>query len=125
MSQETQITGKQTNKYIKKSCYRNKIYRNTEIQIAGIQNTDIPNSKLQKYRNTNVRNKEIKIKDIQITKIPKYKLKKSRNISYRPGTDHVISGPMRCLNKNCILWGRQINKQTNKLTDRRTLRRYD
>ena len=27
----------------------------------------------------------------------------------RPGTDHVISGPMRGLEKNCTRWRRQTN----------------
>ena len=27
----------------------------------------------------------------------------------RPGTDHVISGPMRGLEKNCTLWHKHIN----------------
>ena len=30
----------------------------------------------------------------------------------RPGTDHVISGPMRGLDKKCIRWRRQTNRQT-------------
>ena len=28
-------------------------------------------------------------------------------------TDHVITGPMRCLEKNCIRWRRQTDKQTD------------
>ena len=29
------------------------------------------------------------------------------------GTDHVISGPIRGLEKNCIPWRRETNKQTS------------
>ena len=52
---------------------RNKIFRNTEIQITGIQKY-----KLQNYRNTNCR-----YTDIQITDKLKYKLQKNRNTTYR------------------------------------------
>ena len=31
----------------------------------------------------------------------------------RPGTDHVISGPMRGLEKNCIRWLKHTNRQTD------------
>ena len=31
----------------------------------------------------------------------------------RPGTDHVISGPMRGLEKNSIRWRRQNHRQTD------------
>ena len=31
----------------------------------------------------------------------------------RPGTDHVISGPMRGLKKHCIRWRRHTNKHTH------------
>ena len=30
-----------------------------------------------------------------------------------PGTDHVASGPMRGLKKNCIRWRKQTSRQTD------------
>ena len=35
----------------------------------------------------------------------------------RPGTDHVISGPMKGFEKNCIRWRKQTHKQTDRHTD--------
>ena len=34
----------------------------------------------------------------------------------RPGTDHVISGPMRGLEKNCTQWRRKTNRHTDTQT---------
>ena len=31
----------------------------------------------------------------------------------RPGADHVISGPMRGLEKNCTRWHKHTNRQTS------------
>ena len=39
----------------------------------------------------------------------------------RPGTDHVISGPMRGLGKNCTQWRRQTDTQTHTQTNIPTL----
>ena len=36
----------------------------------------------------------------------------------RPGTDHVISGPMGGLEKNCTRWRKQKDEQTDKKTDK-------
>ena len=60
--------------------YNNKIFRNTEIKITGIQKNkikEIQKVRLQKYRNINYRNP-----GIQITGIQKYKHQKCRNINY-------------------------------------------
>ena len=38
----------------------------------------------------------------------------------RPGTDHVTSGPMRGLEKNCTRWRRHTNTQTHRNGDSMT-----
>ena len=53
-------------------------------------------------------------------KTKKNKTKKMRvewgGTNERPGTDHVTSGPMRGLEKNCTRWRRHTNTQTEKRT---------
>ena len=62
----------------------------------------------------------------QVTKFSSFQVSKGGReggrTNERPGTDHVISGPMRGLGKNCT---DGADRQTDRHPDRRTWRLYD
>ena len=57
----------------------------------------------------------------QVSEFPSFQRREGGRTNERPGTDHVISGPMRGLGKNCTRWRTQTDRQT----DTRTWQLYD
>ena len=49
----------------------------------------------------------------QVSKFPSFQGREGGRTNERPGTDNVISGPMRGLEKNCTRWRTQTDKQTS------------
>ena len=52
----------------------------------------------------------------RVSKFPSFQVSKGGRINERPGTDHVISGPMRGLGKNCTWWRKHTDRQRDMAT---------
>ena len=75
----------------------------------GFQVSEVPSYRVSKFPSFQVS----KFPSYRVSKFPSFQGREGGRTNERPGTDHVTSGPMRGLEKNCTRWRRQTHIQTD------------